>query len=173
MDFDCEKKPHSDVHVVKEPDKEWWEDYTPCEDYLKQVSFIASIGTGFTLSASLALACASTFQGRADNSTIALVTNTAQIFAWGGSAYAVALVASIIGILATEVKAVVVVLQMTKETKRNRNIFSLCAIFVFWLLASVSLGFTIAGTALTAVGLNTLAGGSGTIRAVRLKLALH
>jgi hypothetical protein len=160
-----DKKTPIKVDVFPKNDKEWWEDYTPCEDYLKQVSFIASIGTGFALSASVALAGSSTFQGRTDNTTIALIASTSQIFAWGGSAYAVALVASIIGILTTEVKAVVVVLQVTTEQKNEPwdNNYTCGAVILYWLLATASLGFTVAGTVLTGIGLNILAGGSGTM----------
>jgi hypothetical protein len=149
------------VKVVDGPDKEWWEDYTPCEDSLKQISFIASIGTGFTLSASVTLACSSTFKGATDNSTIALVSSTAEIFAWGGSAYAVALVASMIGILTVEFKSVVKVLQKPKKEHPKAPHWTFFILYV--LLAVVSLGFTAAGTALTGIGLNTLAGGSGTM----------
>jgi hypothetical protein len=182
------------VNVVHQPNKEWWEDYTPCEDYLKQISFIASIGTGFTLSASVTLAGSSTFKGATDSATIASVATTAQIFAWGGSAYAVALITAIIGILVTELKSVVELLQrprkshkaqssrinqltngtvakkkelskgVSRETHANYKDCLHSVFFVAYILLAVfSLGFTAAGTALTGIGLNTLAGGSGTV----------
>jgi hypothetical protein len=168
---------------------DWWEGNIPWKDCLGQVAFVASIGIGFALSASVTLACSSSFQGRTDNTTIAMLTSTSQIFAWGASAFGVALIASITGMLMTQTGSLVLALQSNdakekeifpnKEAKEKLGCcpctgkcyekqcyipcIGACIRTAFAGLAIVSLGSIVAGTALTGVGLNTMAGGSGTM----------
>lgn len=99
MAFNSDNKTPLDVNVVKEPDKEWWKGNIPGKDCLGQVSFVASIRIAFTLSASVTLVCSSSFHGRTDNTTTALLTSTSQIFTWAASTYGIALIASVTGVM--------------------------------------------------------------------------
>ena len=93
----------------------------PGKGFNTMVSFTASIGIGFTLSASISLAVSSTFQGRTDDTAVALLTNASKIFAWGASAYGVALIASVVGIIVMETKSIVVLLQeVTSSSSKDQ-----------------------------------------------------
>lgn len=86
------------------------------------------------------------------------VTSASQIFAWGASAYAVALFASMAVILMTQIDVIVMVLQ-----ERVHNLITGISFFACILLGIISTVFVCAGTVLTGIGLNTLAGGAGTM----------
>ena len=140
------------------PYKNWTDGLVPWKDYHAAVSFIASIGIGFTLSASVTLACSSTFQGRGDNTTIASLTAISKILAWGASAYGLALIVSIVTTLLITDLYVVYVLH-----EESNNIIVWTVKTAFAISALISVGSVIAGIALTGIGLNTIANGSGSM----------
>jgi hypothetical protein len=128
------------------------------KDFIQGVSFVASIGVALALISSQTLACASSFMGRNDSTTMASVQYSAVIFTWSACMYGIGLMLS----LATQ-------LLITSDTIQNmingdhRKGYRDKAQYFLGFKCWVSLGFTLAATVLVGEGLKIVIGTAGSI----------